>query len=49
MPYFEKIYNVTVLGGNEVDNFACSKDGLSIELKNEPKTDLPICIKIELE
>lgn len=49
MPYFEKIYNVTVLGGNEVDNFACSKDGLSIELKNEPTTALPICIKIELE
>ncbi|MGN1162146.1 MAG: hypothetical protein ACI4SX_07880, partial [Candidatus Fimenecus sp.] len=43
------IENVTVLGDNEVDSFICNKDGLSIELKNEPTTDLPICLKIELE
>ncbi|MGN0560067.1 MAG: alpha-L-fucosidase, partial [Candidatus Fimenecus sp.] len=43
------IENVTVLGENEVDSFVCNKDGLSIELKNEPTTDLPICLKIELE
>ena len=43
------IENVSVLGDNEVESFACNKDGLSIELKNDPTTDLPICIKIELE
>lgn len=43
------IENVTVLGDNEVEKFVCNKDGLTIELKNEPTTDLPICIKIEIE
>ena len=43
------IENVTVLGNNKVESFVCNNNGLSIKLKNEPTTDLPICIKIELE
>lgn len=43
------IENVSVLGEQEVKHFACNQDGLHIELKEEPQTDLPICIKIELE
>ena len=43
------IDNVTVLGDNEVENFVCDKNGLSIVMKEKPKTALPVCIKIELE
>lgn len=43
------IENVSVLGNNKVKSFVCDKDGLLIELENEPGTDLPVCIKIELE
>ena len=43
------IESVSVLGNNKVKSFVCDKDGLLIELENEPGTDLPVCIKIELE
>ncbi|MBQ9553224.1 MAG: alpha-L-fucosidase [Clostridia bacterium] len=42
------VSGVTVLGGYEVQSFANDKNGLSIELKSEPETDLPLCLKIEL-
>ena len=41
--------NVTVLGENEVKSFKCDKDGLTVELENEPEGDLPQCLKIESE
>jgi alpha-L-fucosidase len=41
------IENVELLGG-EVESFVCNHDGLSITLKDEPKTALPQCFKITL-
>ena len=42
------IENVTVLGDNRVESFVCDREGLTIRLRNEPDTDLPVCYKIEL-
>lgn len=43
------IGKVEVLGDNEVASVSRTTDCLAIELKNEPKDDLPLCFKIELE
>ena len=43
------IENVEILGDNEVESFVCDRNGLAVELKNEPANDLPQCIKITLE
>ena len=43
------VKNVTVLGENAVESFSCGNDGLTVRLKNEPQTELPLCLKIELE
>lgn len=41
--------DISVLGDNEIESILRTKRGLQITLKNEPKTDLPICFKIEIE
>lgn len=41
--------NVEVLGDNEIESSERTKEDLKIILKNEPKDDLPICFKIEIE
>lgn len=43
------IENIIVLGGNKVERFVCDSNGLAIVLRDEPKNDLPICLKLELE
>ena len=42
------VENVTVFGDNEVESFTNGEDKLVVRLKNEPRGDLPLCLKIEL-
>jgi alpha-L-fucosidase len=43
------IGNVSVLGGNKIENIDRNKNGLIINLTEVPKSDLPLCFKIEIE
>lgn len=43
------IGNISVLGNSEIENVDRNKNELSITLKEAPKSDLPLCFKIEIE
>jgi hypothetical protein len=43
------IGNISVLGDNEIASIDRNKNALEITLSNAPKTDLPLCFKIEIE
>lgn len=42
------VSNVSVLGGDAVEDWHCGRDGLVVHLKEAPAGELPICLKIEL-
>ena len=42
------VKSVCVLGGNEIETVGRGRDGLRVQLKNEPDGDLPLCLKLEL-